>query len=45
MTQELRIRNYSERTVASYLVAISNLSKFYNKAPDKITKDEVKQYA
>ena len=45
MTQELRIRNYSERTVASYLVSISNLSKFYNKAPDRISKDEVKQYA
>ncbi len=45
MTEELRIRNYSERTVTSYLVAISNLSKFYKKSPDRISKDEVKSYA
>jgi site-specific recombinase XerD len=41
----MRIRNYSERTVASYLISISNLSKFYKKSPDKITRDEVKSYA
>lgn len=45
MLRELRIRNYSERTITSYLTAISNLSKFYKKPPDKISKEEVKSYA
>jgi integrase/recombinase XerD len=45
MTQELRIRNYSERTVRSYITSISQLSIFYKTSPDKITKDQVKNYA
>jgi integrase/recombinase XerD len=45
MTQELRVRNYSERTVWSYITSISQLSVFYKTSPDKITKDQVKNYA
>jgi integrase/recombinase XerD len=45
MTQELRIRNYSERTVRSYITSISQLSIFYKSSPDKITRDQVKNYA
>jgi len=45
MTQELRVRNYSERTVWSYITSISQLSIFYKIFPDKITKDQVKNYA
>jgi integrase/recombinase XerD len=45
MTQELRVRNYSERTVRSYITSISQLSIFYKTSPDKITKDQVKNYA
>jgi len=45
MTRELRIRNYSERTVTSYLAAITNLSKYYKMSPDKISRDQIKSYA
>jgi len=45
MTEELRIRNYSERTVRSYLTSISQLSIYYKTSPDKITRDQVKGYA
>ncbi|NLB27225.1 MAG: tyrosine-type recombinase/integrase [Bacteroidales bacterium] len=45
MTEELRIRNYSERTVQSYITSISQLSVFYKTTPDKISRDQVKDYA
>ena len=45
MTQELRIRNYSERTVRSYITSISQLSMYYKTSPNKITRDQVKNYA
>jgi hypothetical protein len=45
MTEELRIRNYSERTVRSYITSISQLSMYYKTSPDKITKEQVKNYA
>lgn len=45
MTQELRIRHYSERTVRSYITSISQLSVYCKISPDKITKDQVKNYA
>ncbi|MFA7218835.1 MAG: phage integrase N-terminal SAM-like domain-containing protein, partial [Dehalococcoidales bacterium] len=45
MTEELRIRNYSERTIQSYITSISQLSGHYKTSPDKITKEQVKVYA
>lgn len=45
MLEELRIRNYSERTVGNYVSAISQLSRFYKILPDKISRDQVKSYA
>lgn len=45
MIQELRIRNYSERTVQSYITSISQLSQYYKLTPDIITKEQVKDYA
>ena len=45
MLQEMRIRNCSERTVNSYISAISNLAKHYNLSPDKINREQVISYA
>lgn len=45
MFEEMRIRNYSERTVKSYLSAVSQLSAFYKVTPDKITTEQLKSYA
>ncbi len=44
MLQEMRIRNYSERTVTSYITSISNLAKYYKVSPDKISREQVKSY-
>ncbi len=45
MLQEMRVRNYSERTVTSYLSAISKLSVYYKIPPDKLSGEQVKSYA
>ena len=45
MFEELHIRNYSERTVSSYLASLSQLSKFYKLSPDKISTEQLKSYA
>jgi integrase/recombinase XerD len=45
MIEELRIRNYSERTVQSYITSISQLSLYYKLTPDEITKEQLKNYA
>ncbi len=45
MLEEMRIRNYSERTVRSYIASISQLSKYYKISPDKISREQVKSFA
>lgn len=45
MLQEMRVRNYSEKTVTSYVAAISNLSKHYNLSPARINREQVISYA
>ncbi len=42
--RDLRMENYSERTIRSYLGEISLLSRHYNKCPTSITKEEIKDY-
>lgn len=45
MLQEMRIRNYSERTIRSYVSSIAYLAKYYKLSPEKITREQVKSYA
>lgn len=45
MLEEMRIRNYSERTVGSYIASIAPLSKYYKISPDKINRDQLKSFA
>ena len=45
MLQEMRIRNYSERTVSNYISAIAQLSKYHKLSPERITREQVKSYA
>lgn len=45
MLQEMRIRNYSERTIRSYISTIAHLAKHYNLSPEKISREQVKSYA
>jgi integrase/recombinase XerD len=45
MFEEMSIRNYSERTVSSYITSISQLSRYYKVSPDKISMEQLKSYA
>jgi len=42
--RDLKLRNYSDRTIYSYVGAIIRLSKFCGRCPSQITPDEIKGY-
>lgn len=44
MFREMQIRNYSPRTIRSYLSSISRISQHYKITPDKLTRDQIKSY-
>ncbi len=41
---EMKLRNFSPRTITSYTEALVALTAHYHKSPDKISEDEIKQY-
>jgi integrase/recombinase XerD len=44
MIEDMQLRGLSERTQAAYVHAVSQLAKHYNKSPDQITEEELRQY-
>jgi len=44
MIREMQIRNYSERTVTTYVSLLSRLAKFYNQPVDQISIDQLKDF-
>lgn len=44
LIRELESRNYSKRTVKTYVGSISLLSRHYNLSPDMITSEQLKEY-
>jgi integrase/recombinase XerD len=44
MLQEMQTRNYSERTIHSYVTCIKRLSQYFNCSPDKLSIEQVKDY-
>jgi integrase/recombinase XerD len=44
MEREMRIRNYSERTIQSYLSTLGSLSHYYKLPPGKISTEQFKDY-
>jgi site-specific recombinase XerD len=44
MEREMRIRNYSERTISSYLSSISKACMYFNLPPGKISTSQFKSY-
>jgi site-specific recombinase XerD len=44
MIREMRIRNYSPRSIKTYVSEISHLAQHFNTSPDQITSDQIKDY-
>ena len=44
MLQEMQIRNYSERSIRSYIHCLGRLSLYYKCSPDLLSIDQVKSY-
>jgi site-specific recombinase XerD len=44
MTEELQLRGYADRTIETYLFAVSHLARFYRLAPDQITEAQLRDY-
>ena len=44
MTCDMQVRNYSPRTIQSYVSMIAGLSRYYNTYPDLLTTQQVKDY-
>jgi integrase/recombinase XerD len=42
--EEMRTRNYSERTIAAYVSAIYRLAAFYHKSPDQLGWEEIRGF-
>ncbi len=41
---EMVLRGFSPRTIESYTAAVKNLALYYNRSPEKISEEEIKQY-
>lgn len=44
MLRYMQLKNYSKRTIKSYLSCISCMSRYYKRTPESISTDEVKEY-
>jgi hypothetical protein len=44
MLQEMRVRNYSPNTITTYISLLAALARHFNKSPDLISSDELKDY-
>lgn len=44
MREDMQLRNFSPRTIAVYLRAVTQLAKFYNRSPDRISREEVRSF-
>lgn len=44
MEREMRIRNYSERTIRSYICSLGQVSHYFNLPPGRISLDQFKSY-
>jgi site-specific recombinase XerD len=44
LIEELRIRDYSEHTIAAYVSAVFRLAKFYHRSPDRLGREEIRAF-
>ncbi len=44
MQADLRIRNYAERTQATYISRVAEIARYYNRSPADLSAEEVREY-
>jgi len=44
MLEYMQLKNYSQRTIRTYISCLALMSKYYNIPPDQITPEQVKEY-
>ena len=44
MIRDMALRGFSPRTHEAYVAAVVKLAKYYHRAPDHLTNDEVQAY-
>ena len=44
MIEEMRMRDYSERTISAYVSAIYRLAAFYHQSPDKLNREQIRSF-
>jgi site-specific recombinase XerD len=44
MLEELQRRNYSQTTVTSYIKTVADFGKYFQRPPDQLGSDEIRQY-
>ena len=44
MIRELKLQRKSDNTIISYLMSVSQLAKYYNRSPEQISREEVRDY-
>lgn len=40
----MEIRNYSPRTIGTYVIMIAGIAKFYHRSPDELSAEQIKKY-
>lgn len=44
MTEDLRLRNYSDHTILIYTNTVADIARYFHKSPDKLGSEEIRQY-
>jgi len=44
MTEDLRIRNYSERTVSIYIRCLALFAKYFGRSPEELNEEHIREY-